>query len=245
MNAILHRIKAWLFPNALTTEDPNDFTARVSSEKSLNVRQVCEAAVERGGADVSAAAMNHSVELWLKEMAYQLCDGFNINADWFTAGVYLRGVYNSPNEHFNPEKHSVLFEFHQGAALRKELSNVTVDIMGVAETGPLIFQATDMKTGSVNDLLTPHYNLKVSGQKIKIAGDNPANGILFRSQDDPDSTYTVDASDIVTNNPSELMIVIPALIADGYTLEVTTQFSVGQLLKEPRTVAFDKVLTVQ
>jgi hypothetical protein len=96
------------------------------------------------------------------------------------------------------------------------------------------------------DLLTPGRNLKISGQKIKIAGDNPAVGILFRSQDDPDSTYTVDASDIVTNNPSELMIVIPALIADGYTLEVTTQYTTsGDLLKAPRTVAFDKVLTVQ
>jgi hypothetical protein len=52
-----------------------------------------------------------------------------------------------------------------------------------------------------NDLLTPHYNLKVSGQKIKIAG--------------------------------------------GYTLEVTTQYAVAKLLKEPRTVVFDKVLTVQ
>jgi hypothetical protein len=39
--------------------------------------------------------------------------------------------------------------------------------------------------------------------------------------------------------------VIPALIADGYTLEVTTQYSSNQLLKEPRTFAFDKVLTVQ
>jgi hypothetical protein len=163
----------------------------------------------------------------------------------FTAGVYLRGVYNSPNERFNPEKHSVLFEFHQGAALRKELANVTVDIMGVAETGPQIFEVTDMKTGSVNDLMTPGRNLKISGQKIKIAGDNPAVGIVFRSQDDPDSTYPLDLTDLVTNNPSELMIVIPALIADGYTLEVTTQYSVGQLLKEPRTVAFDKVLTVQ
>jgi hypothetical protein len=41
------------------------------------------------------------------------------------------------------------------------------------------------------------------------------------------------------------MIVIPALIADGYTLEVTTQYGVSVLLKEPRTVAFDKILTVQ
>jgi hypothetical protein len=229
----------------LTTEDPNDFTARVSSEKSLNVRQVCEAAVERGGADVSAAAMNHAVELWLKEMAYQLCDGFSINCGWFTVSVHIKGVFNSPNEHFNPEKHFIVFEFHQGATLRKLIASIVVDILGVADSGPQIFEVTDMKTGSVNDLMTPGRNLKISGQKIKIAGDNPANGIVFRSQDDPDSTYTVDASDIVTNNPSEVMILIPALIADGYTLEVTTQFTGTKLLKEPRTVAFDKVLTVQ
>jgi hypothetical protein len=245
MEAILHRIKAWLYDNALTTEDPNDFTARVSSEKSLNVRQVCEAAVERGGADVSAAAMNHAVELWLKEMAYQLCDGFSINCGWFTVSVHIKGVFNSPNEHFNPEKHFIVFEFHQGATLRKLIASIVVDILGVADSGPHIFEVTDMKTGSVNDLMTPGRNLKINGQKIKIVGDNPAVGILFRSQDDPDSTYPLDLTDLVTNNPSELMIVIPALIADGYTLEVTTQYSSNQLLKEPRTFAFDKVLTVQ
>jgi hypothetical protein len=96
-----------------------------------------------------------------------------------------------------------------------------------------------------NDLLTPGRNLKINGQKIKIAGDNPAVGILFRSQDDPDSTYPLDLTDLVTNNPSELMIVIPALIADGYTLEVTTQYGVNRLLNEPRTIVFDKILTVQ
>jgi hypothetical protein len=29
-NEVLHKIKAWLFPNVLT-DNPNDFTARVSS----------------------------------------------------------------------------------------------------------------------------------------------------------------------------------------------------------------------
>jgi hypothetical protein len=154
-------------------------------------------------------------------------------------------VFNSPNEHFNPEKHFIVFEFHQGVSLRKLIASIVVDILGVADSGPHIFEVTDMKTGSVNDLMTPGRNLKISGQKIKIAGDNPANGIVFRSQDDPDSTYTVDASDIVTNNPSELMIIIPALIADGYTVEVTTQYSGTTILKEPRTFAFDKILTVQ
>ena len=56
----------------------------------------------------------------------------------------------------------------------------------------------------------------------------------------------VDEGDIVVNNPSELMIIIPALPARTYQLEVTTQYSMGkQWLKEPRTSVFEKTLTVK
>ena len=56
----------------------------------------------------------------------------------------------------------------------------------------------------------------------------------------------VDEADIVINNPSELMIIIPALPAGTYQLEVTTQYSMGkQWLKEPRTSVFEKTLTVK
>jgi hypothetical protein len=34
-----------------------------------------------------------------------------------------------------------------------------------------------MKTGNVNDLLTPNRNLKIARYKIKIAGDHAANGV--------------------------------------------------------------------
>jgi hypothetical protein len=68
----LHRIKAYLYDNPLTKDDVNDYVARVSSEYSLNVKQITAAAAIRGGSDVSAAAMEHAVDLFLKEMAYQL-----------------------------------------------------------------------------------------------------------------------------------------------------------------------------
>ena len=64
--ANLHTIKASLYDNVLTP-NPNDFMARVQSERSLNVKDVCRSAVSRGGADISAA-MEHAVNLFLKEM---------------------------------------------------------------------------------------------------------------------------------------------------------------------------------
>jgi len=241
--ATLHTIKASLYDNALT-ENPNDFIARVSSERSLSVKDIAGSAATRGGADVSAAAMEHAVNLWLKEMAYRLCDGFSVNAGWFNASVGIRGVFDSPNEGFNPAKHTVSFDFQQGAQLRRELEQVTVEITGVADTSLGVAQVTDVKTGSVNDLLTPNRNLRMAGVKIKIEGDSPANGVYFINQATQERTR-VESSDVVNNKPSEVMVVIPQLPAGEYRVEVVTQYSTGgNLLKAPRSTLFDRVLTV-
>ncbi|MDR0791945.1 MAG: DUF4469 domain-containing protein [Chitinophagaceae bacterium] len=239
----LHTIKCYLYDNVLT-EDPNDFIARVASERSLNVKNICSSAVERGGADISAAAMEHAVNLFFKEMAYNLCDGYSVNTGYFTAAAHIRGVFNSSEETFNKEKHSLLFDFTQGTLLRKELNTVAVEILGVADASLHIYHVTDVKTGSTNDLLTPNRNLKIAGSKLKIAGNNPANGVYFVNQTTQERTQ-VEASDIAANNPSELIIVIPALTAGTYKVEVTTQYAISSILKEPRTVLFDRILTVQ
>jgi len=241
--ANLHTIKAALYDNPLT-ENPNDFIARVQSERTLNVKDICRAATTRGGADISAAAMEHAVNLFLKETGYSLCDGFSINTGWFTASVNIKGVFDSPNEKFNAAKHTVVFDFKQGSLLRKELGAVAVTITGVAQVALYIAQVTDVKTGSINDMLTPNRNLRISGAKLKITGDNPANGVWFINQDTKERTRVCD-TDMVTNNPSELVIVIPELTAGTYVLEATTQYSSSNAsLKEPRTATFDRLLTV-
>jgi len=242
--SILHKIKAYLYDNVLTKDDPNDYIARVQSERSLTVKNICEAAVNRGGADVSAAAMEHSTELFLKEMAYQLCDGFSVNTGYFTAGALIRGVFNSPSETFNPDKHSLLFQFNQGEKLRTEISGIEISILGIAESGTAILQVKDVKTASVNDLLTPGRNLKITGSKIKLAGDHADNGIFFVNVATNTRTQ-VPADEIVSNNPAELIVVTPSLPAGSYTVEVVTQFAGSNMLKEPRSAKLDKILTVQ
>jgi hypothetical protein len=242
MATILHKIKAYLYENLLT-DDPNDYVARVSSERSLNIDDICNAAVNRGGAGSSAQTMSHNVSLFLQEMSYQLCDGYSVNTGYFTATTLIKGVFNSPTETFNSDKHAVLFQFNQGDTLRKVIPNIEVDILGVADASISISQVTDVKTGTVNDKLTPNRNLRIKGYKLKLAGDNAAVGVYFVNQTTGERTK-VDADEIVGNNPSELMIVVPALAAGTYTVEVTSQFTNSSLLKDPRTATFDKVLTV-
>lgn len=244
MANILHKIKANLYPNLLT-EDPNDFSARVISERTLNVKEVCKEAVSRGGAATTAEAMEHNVNLFLKEMGYQLSDGFSINTGYFLANTLIRGVFNSPTEAFNPDKHAILYQFNQGDLLRKELSGIAVEITGIGDSSITITEVVDVKSGSVNDLLTPNRNLRIKGYKLKLVGDNPNVGVYFVDQTTKVRTK-VDAEEIVNNNPAEIIIVTPELVAGSYLLEVLSQYSGGGIiLKEPRSSILDKVLTVQ
>ncbi|MDR1863577.1 MAG: DUF4469 domain-containing protein [Treponema sp.] len=240
--AVLHTIKAWLYENLLT-DDKNDYAARVSAERTLSVRDICESAAARGGADISAASMEHAVELFHKEMAYRLCDGFSVNTGWYTASMHIKGVFSSPTEGFDPAKHTVMAEFHQGADLRKELAAVGVSVLGKAELNFFIAQVTDIRTGSVNDILTPGRNARITGSKIKIDGEDASNGIYFTNQVSLERVK-IDKADIVENKKSELMVIIPALPPGTYQLEVTTRYGGSSPLKESRTTVFDRPLTV-
>jgi sulfate transport system permease protein len=66
--------------------------------------------------------MEHAVELFHKEMAYRLCDGFLVNTGWYNASTHVKGVFTSPAEGFDGARHTVAVEFCQGAELRRELA---------------------------------------------------------------------------------------------------------------------------
>ncbi|MDR1865792.1 MAG: DUF4469 domain-containing protein [Bacteroidales bacterium] len=243
MANIFHRIKAILIPNLLT-EDPDDFYAKVISERTLNIEEICEAAIARGNAPTSVEAMKINVELFLKEMGYQLKDGYSVNTGYFIATPLIKGIFKHAKDRYDALRHSIQFLFTQGDVLRKGLSDVTVEITGVGEAGAVITEVTDVKTDSTNDRLTPNRNLRIKGSKLKLAGENPEVGVYFVNEATGEQTK-VAADEVVNNKPSELVIIIPELAPGLYALKVITQFTGNTvLLKEPRTISFDKILNV-
>ena len=238
-----HEIRVKLYDNYLT-DNPNDLTAKVFSSKTVDIQKICQSAVNRAKAPTSTEAMEHNVQLFLKEMAFMLMDGYSVNTGYFTASPTVRGVFANRTETFNPQKHSVLFRFNQGETLRKEIPNIKVQVLGLGETGIIISHVVDKKTGSVNDLLTPGGTLRIKGGKLKIVGDAAQTGVSF--SDEAGNEYRVEPADVIINNPTELIVEIPAMAAGKYQLTVCTQFSGSSTpLKEARTTVYDKILTVQ
>ena len=70
----------------------------------------------------------------------------------------------------------------------------------------------------------------------RIPGDDPSVGVWLRNTDTGDETQ-LPAVNIVLNEPSRLLLLIPAELAQGeYELRVVTQMtSGGWTLKEPRS----------
>jgi hypothetical protein len=153
-------------------------------------------------------------------------------------------VFKNVKDRYDRLRHAIYFMFTQGEILRQGLDGIEVEITGVGEAGAVIVEAVDVKTGSVNDRITPNRNLRIRGSKLKLAGEHPDVGVYFVSETTGEQ-IKVEADEIVDNKPSELVIIVPQLESGLYFVKVSTQFSSGSaLLKEPRTVTFDKTLTV-
>ena len=114
----------------------------------------------------------------------------------------------------------------------------------MAQIVSVINSVTDVTTGEVNTTLTPGGGVNIVGNKIKIAGDNPDNGIAFVLQDTGE-VFTVPMTSILINEPSKISFIVPALAPGDYLMKLTTQFSSAkQMLKEPRVCVLDYILKV-
>jgi hypothetical protein len=82
----------------------------------------------------------------------------------------------------------------------------------------------DVKSNTTNDKVTRGGTVKITGHNLKIAGDLPSVGAEFISREDPEAIYPIPSVDIITNNPSELMVIAPAMVAgEPVVFKVTTQ----------------------
>jgi hypothetical protein len=245
--AEFHTIKAQLYDNLLT-ENPNDFTARVVSEKSLGIADVCKTAVSRGGADITAKAMEHAVGLFLAEMAYRLQDGFAVNTGYFNVAPRIMGVFNSATERFDRAKHRLSFDFKQGGLIRKGLENIEVQITGVAKQANVIARFFDVASETENEFITNGGQFVIEGVRIKIAGEDPACGVYITPLAEPEAAVKISARSLAVNSSSKIVGALPQLYQNPggeYKISVKTQFGAnsGKLLKEARAVEFDRILT--
>ncbi|MDR3303190.1 MAG: DUF4469 domain-containing protein [Treponema sp.] len=234
---VLHRIRVKLYPNYLTTVQ-GKFIARTNSEATLTIEDICAALKNRGGFTGNYSDLVDHVKQFYDELAYQLCDGFNINVGYFSIHPHVGGTFDKVNEGYNENKHPVTFRFRTLAQLRALAEHIVIDIEGLADVRGYIDGFTDVTTGSINETLTPGGMFSISGHKIRVMGKDADVGVYFVSVSDSTQRVKVD-SHFAENKASMVIGMIPSVLTAGaWKLEIKTQFtgSGSTGLKSPRTI---------
>ena len=227
------------------TDRKDDRFGRVITNKSLNEDDIIKMAVARR-TDINPTTLRASMDL-LKEVASeQIANGASVafGLGYFNLGV--NGVFIGDNDKWDSSRNSLSIRVTPTAALRKQVNAATVNVRGMASVGTAINSLTDVSSGEVNARLTPGGAVNLVGVKIKIAGENPDNGIALINQQTGE-TVKIPGNAIAINDPSKVTFIAPAnLPAGDYKLSLTTQFSNSkQLINESRTSLFDYVLVVE
>jgi hypothetical protein len=226
------------------TERKDDRFGRVVTTKSLNENDLINIAVSRR-TDLNPSSLRSSMEL-LKEIAReQIANGASVAFGLGYFSLAVNGVFIGDNDHWDSSKHNLSVRVTPTSDLRGAVNAATVDVRSMAAIGTVINSVTDVTTGEVNTRLTPGGGVNLIGSKIKIAGDNAANGIILTNQETSETTI-IALNTILTNDPSKVSFVVPATLVKGdYKLSIATQYSTAaQQLKEPRIFTFDYILNV-
>jgi hypothetical protein len=229
----------YVLSNNPLTKDENDRMARVVEQ------------ITHTESDLAEALANRNIGVSKPEALALLQARKEVIIEWLKAG----NAATLDLEHYHAAIPGV---FHDGEHPKAAVIHITPskEVAEIAKHIPLqraeavtqmyIDFVYDVETDTTNKQVTQGGNVKITGHNLKIAGTDPSVGIEFHSLEDPESVYRVTSKHIVTNNPSELLIVAPKMVTGELAvLKITTQYvSSGIFLNHPRSVTFDRELTV-
>ena len=207
---IKYTLNAQLADNTLTVDDKDDkiltLVSAGTADKQRLINEIME--INPGLERETVEAVINLEQRVLKKL---LLTGYRVNTGLFSAVAQFTGTVE--NNVFDPARNSIRVAMTQGKELREAIEATTVNIVGEKGSAMYVAGGTDTATSLSGFTATAGRNFTLTGQRIKLAGDDPSVGITL-----------TDAEGEVTRIDGE------------YKLTVTTQYSSGQLLKTPRSV---------
>lgn len=231
---IKYQINGQLMDNTVTKDNTEDvILVPVSIGAADEERIISEMMAEDSG--LRRETILHVHELEKRVVRRLLMSGYSVNAGLYYASTSFRGVIE--NSAWNPQKNSITVNFQMGADLRQAIKNTTVNIIGEKGSAIYIGGVSDAATRAQDATATAGRAFTLTGRNLRVAGTAEGVGITLTSESGAVTRVTDDL--FVVNDPSKVIFIIPATLADGtYRLRLTTQYGGNNktLLKSPRTV---------
>ena len=236
--------KLWLRLNLLTKDTDNDYIASVSTTGKKALRNADLARlIKEAGSELSYETLLYILDQSDRFIREQLQRGNSVLTGCCQMTPKVTGTWIGANARFNPAVHKLTLDIIPSAEMRAALKEVGVEVLGVKDGGAFVGLVTDTATGLADGTVTAGDDIRIDGDKLKIAPDGKAGlGVFFVNADGDIIPVT---RRLTQNDPKRLIARVPDLPAGQYTLRVITKFSQSStLLTEPRTIDYDRLLII-
>lgn len=228
--------------NPLTKDNTEDCIAEVKSgPKTLRKEDIAKE-IKRTGSELKMATLI-SVTTQSNEIILEaLLNGESVITDLCQFIPRITGPFENEDAQFDPNIHRLTFDIIPTKWVRESLKNVKVINLGAKAAVGRIGLVTDTVTGLFNGTITANDDILITGDNIKIAGDDAVAGVFFVAED---GTATKVTRRLTQNDPSKVLARVPTLADGSYTLRIVTSYSgSGKGLKNPRTIEYKKKLII-
>jgi hypothetical protein len=244
----MNTIKAIAHLNELTKDVTNDYyllhgvTGTLYDDDIIQRLEAKEIATK----NVNGKAF---VQLFLKECALAVGEGYNVVTGLFRASIGIRGVVygkdlgrNIPAEQVNTRINLI-----PGAYAREAVRDLTVSVAEQpAPTGPVIQSITN-PVASLPDTLNAGAMVLLQGMRLAVKGDNTdAIGVYFTSTDGSVTVHIPDGQ-LSPNTAGKLQFVLPAQVTPGeWKVKIATQSTSNTttFTKETREYEYPGIIAV-
>ncbi|MDQ2179562.1 DNA-binding domain-containing protein [Marinifilum sp. D714] len=237
----MSKVSLWLQDNLLTPR-PNDFYARVKPMGNIRIEDIAREII-KGGSEHNKATIIDILSRCNQVIIEKIAQGYSVNTGVFYSHITVNGVFNGATDRFNPDEHRLIASFTSSNELRAELKKTQVEIVGTLTSEPVVGKVIDSLSEVEDSNITPNNVIIVKGNRLKISGEDVSVGVYLINQTD---NTRHKCEQIISNEPKQLMVMVPALEAGNYELEIVTQYSSGSAtVKQPRSTKFEHVLIVE
>ena len=226
-------LKGWLANNTVTGENKGDKILVLESAGSLTLDDILEE-MAKENTGLRNETLAHAVDLYQRKLTEMVLNGYSINTGMFRLVPQFKGLVE--NGVWDSKANSIYILMLQDKVLRDAIADTTVKILGEKGSSAYIIASEDTATRATDGLATPGRNFRVKGKNIKVDGTDPKVGVYIVSAGGSEQKLSADM--IAMNNPSEIIVLLPADLEEGaYELKIVTQYTTGGvMLKTPRIV---------
>jgi len=229
-------IKFYLQPNPITP-DPNDQSARVVANESIDLEYLINRVLKRGTM-VTETDVRAVLTIFFDEVTNLVADGNTVLLPLVNIRPSIKGVFTNASDSFDSSRHSKKASLSQGLLLAKKMEEAKVEKLSGYHPSPELLEFTDINTQTINSLITPGGIGKITGSELKFNPANPLEGLFLVDSAGSANQVTVFA----TRTEGTLMFSIPSTLAVGsYTPEVRKGYGATASL---RTGVLTESLTV-